>query len=362
MIPFKSKKCLLKCVGRFKMMGQWTAARQNHGRSGFGRRKARIREGNCMRSSTRPDPHREGLLLDTYRDELVDRITRFLPEDGRKAPLPGLYLVRLSSPTNLYHSVFEPAFCVVAQGCKEVWVGNRCFRYDPYHYLIATLGLPAASRVVEASSRRPYLTVRLDLDPVMISSILMETGYVAPKRGSSEVSAFDVSPLDFYLLEAVVRLLRLAETPAEAAVLAPLVTREIVFRLLQGKQGNRLRQLAVIDGQRHRVAHAIERIRREFNRPLRVERLAREVGMSVSAFYRSFRAVTGMSPLQFQKRLRLNEARRLMITQDRDAATAALEVGYESPSYFSREYKRLFGVPPVRDVQEFRRTWTGVGR
>lgn len=314
-----------------------------------------------MRSSIHPDPHREGLLLDTYRGELVDRIVRFLPQDGRKEPLPGLHLVRLSSPTNLYHSVFEPAFCVVAQGCKEVWVGNRRFRYDPYHYLIATLGLPAASRVVEASSRRPYLTARLDLDPVVISSILMETGYVPPKRGSSEVSAFDVSLLNLDLLEAVVRLLRLAETPAEAAVLAPLVTREIVFRLLQGEQGSRLRQLAVVNGQRHRVAHAIERIRRKFTRPVRVERLAREVGMSVSAFYQRFRAVTGMSPLQFQKRLRLNEARRLMITQDLDAATAALEVGYESPSYFSREYKRLFGAPPATDVQEFRRTWTGGG-
>jgi AraC-like DNA-binding protein len=183
---------------------------------------------------------------------------------------------------------------------------------------------------------------------------MVEAGYPAPgDRGP--VRAFDVSPLDEGLLDAVLRLLRLLDAPAdEARFLRPLVTREIVFRLLKGEQGGRLGQIAVLGGHAHRIAGAIERLREDFDRPLRIEDIARKSGMSVSGFHHHFRAVTAMSPLQFQKRMRLQEARRLMIGEDLDAASAGFRVGYSDASHFTREYKRLFGAPPMCDVERLR--------
>src|SRR5215217_623531 len=176
-----------------------------------------------------------------------------------------------------------------------------------------------------------------------------------PCGPSTAVRAFDVSPLDAGLLDAVVRLVGLQDSPAEEArFLRPLVTREIVFRLLKGEQGGRLRQIAVLGGHSHRIARALERLRKDFDRPLRIEDIARELGMSVSGFHHHFRAVTAMSPLQFQKRMRLQEARRLMLGEDLDAASAGHRVGYGDASQFTREYKRLFGAPPMRDVERLR--------
>ncbi|GAB4240774.1 MAG: AraC family transcriptional regulator [Acidobacteriota bacterium] len=297
-------------------------------------------------------------LREIYLKELIDHLQRLLPGDGHAEPVVGLHLFRVSSPTDLRHGVLEPALCVIAQGAKELTLSGRRYRYDPYHYLIVTLGLPVTTRVVEASPERPYLSLRFDLAPELVGSVLVQSGYRLQER-SSPVAALDVSPLETGLLESVVRYVRLARDPEEARVLAPLVRREIVFRLLQGAQGDRLQHVAVLHGKRHRISRAIARMRREFDRPLRVEDLAREAGMSLSAFYQHFRAVTGMTPLQFQKRLRLYTARERMILQDLDAATAAFEVGYESPSHFSREYKRLFGASPARDVQRLRRTLLG---
>jgi AraC-like DNA-binding protein len=172
------------------------------------------------------------------------------------------------------------------------------------------------------------------------------------------VKAIDVSPLDAGLLDAVVRLVRLLDSPTEARFLAPLVTREIVYRLLTGEQGGRLRHTAVLDGHSHLIARALERLRKDFDRPLRIEDIARELGMSVSGFHHHFKAVTAMSPLQFQKQQRLQEARRLMLGEDLDAASAGYRVGYGDASHFTREYKRLFGAPPMRDVERLRETAT----
>jgi AraC-like DNA-binding protein len=183
---------------------------------------------------------------------------------------------------------------------------------------------------------------------------MAEAGYLAPGNHAA-VRAFDVGPLDTGLLDAVVRLVGLLDSPAEeASYLRPLVTREIVFRLLKGQQGSRLRQIAVLGGHGRRVARALERLREDFDRPLRIEDVAREAGMSVSGFHHHFKAVTAMSPLQFQKRMRLQEARRLMLGEDLDAAGAGYRVGYSNTSQFSREYKRLFGAPPARDVEQLR--------
>jgi AraC-like DNA-binding protein len=288
-----------------------------------------------------------------YREELAGLITQAVRQDGRVEVLPGLYLNRSSTPTNPLHGVSEPSFCVIAQGSKEVLLGESVYRYDAAHYLLATIELPVVSRVIEASAERPYLSLRVVLDPALVGSVMVEAGHLSLRNGG-DVRAMDVSPLDMELLDATVRLARLLDKPSEVRVLRPLVTREIIYRLLMGEQGARLRHLALLGGQSESIAAAIERLRREFNQPLRIESIAREVGMSVSGFHHQFKAVTAMSPLQFQKQLRLQEARRLLVGEHVDAASAGYRVGYEDASQFSREYKRLFGLPPMRDVERLR--------
>jgi len=296
---------------------------------------------------------REAHRAQANRGELVERIARAIREDGRVEPLKGLRLHRASSPTESVHGMSGPAFCVIAQGSKEVLLGDNRYQYDPAHYLLATVELPVVSQVIEASQERPYLSLRLKLDPTIVGSVMVEAGHFSP-RSHANVRAINVSPLDASLLDAAVRLVRLLDTPAEAPFLAPLITREIVYRLLMGEQGDRLRHIAVQGGHTHRIARAIERFRKEFDQPLRIDDIARELGMSVSSFHHHFKAVTAMSPLQFQKRMRLQEARRLMLGEGLDAASAGYRVGYNDASHFNREYKRLFGLPPLRDVERLR--------
>ncbi|MDP9412142.1 MAG: AraC family transcriptional regulator [Actinomycetota bacterium] len=316
-------------------------------------RDAGTREGAPVDSTNHRQQEREEQRVQASRDELVERLARAVPDDGTAMPLDGLLLRRASSPMELGHSVSYPSVCVIAQGSKELRLGDTRHRYDPAHYLITTAALPIASRVVEASPEHPYLGLVLRLDPTLVGSVLIEAGHLAP-RSQSAVQAIDVSPLDAGLLDAVVRLVRLLDTPTDARVLAPLITREIVYRLLVGAQGGRLRQLAALGGATYHVTRAIERLRQDFDRPLRIEALAHEYGMSVSGFHHHFRAVTAMSPLQFQKQLRLQEARRLMLGEHLDATSAGYRVGYDNASHFSREYKRLFGAPPIRDVERLR--------
>jgi AraC-like DNA-binding protein len=290
------------------------------------------------------------------QEELADRIARMLPHDGTTDPQPGLSLARLAAPPAApIHAVLEPSFCVIAQGAKEVLLGHERYRYDPAHYLITTMGLPAVVRVVEASPERPYLGLRLTLDPALVTSVMVESAALPPRGGDgSGVPAVDVSALDADLLDATLRLVRLADRPDEYRALAPLVLREIVYRLLRGEQGGRMRQLATLGGQVHRIARAVDKLRQDFAKPLRVEDVARELGMSVSGFHAHFKAVTAMSPLQFQKHLRLQEARRLMLSENLDAGEAGYRVGYDDQSHFSRDYKRHFGDPPMRDVERLR--------
>ncbi len=297
---------------------------------------------------------RETQRAQAGRDELVERVARAVREDGAVEAPGGLRLLRQSSPTPEDHGVSSPAFCVIAQGSKEVLLGDDCYRYDANRYLITAAALPTATRVTEASEERPYLGVVLGLDPTLVGSVMVEAGHPAPGDRAA-VRAFVVSPLDSGLLDAVLRVLRLLDSPAEEArFLRPLVTREIVFRLLKGEQGGRLRQIAVLGGHAHRIARAIERLREDFDRPLRIEDIARESGMSVSGFHHHFKAVTAMSPLQFQKRMRLQEARRLMLGEDLDASSAGHRVSYGDASHFPREYKRHFCAPPMRDVARLR--------
>ena len=296
---------------------------------------------------------READRMQANREELTERIAQAIQRDGTIEPLKGLHFNRSSSPSECIHSVSIPAFCVIAQGSKEVLLGSDRYQYDPMHYLLATAELPVVSQILEASTKKPYLSLRLDLDPTLVGSVMVEAGYPSAQRGAN-VKAIDVSPLDANLLDAVVRLVRLLDSPAEAHVLAPLIKRETIYRLLMGEQGNRLRHIAVLGGYTHHIARAVERLRKDFNQPLRIESIARELGMSVSGFHHHFKSVTAMSPLQFQKQLRLQEARRLMLGENLDATGAAYRVGYDDASHFNREYKRLFGAPPMRDVERLR--------
>jgi AraC-like DNA-binding protein len=292
-------------------------------------------------------------LAQSLRREFVGRIARLVSGDGVVEALPGLFLARASAPGGVRHTVYGPSLCVIAQGSKEVLVGEERLRYDPGRYLLATLELPVVSRIVEASPEKPYLSLRLNLDSTLVASVMVEAGHL-PDGNDEGARATTVSALDYELLDAIVRLVRLADSPEGARVLAPLVAREVVYRLLAGEQGPRLWHLAARNGQRRRIAEAVARLRRDYDKPLRVEELARETGMSVSGFHAHFKAVTAMSPLQFQKQIRLQEARRLMLSEDVDAAGAGFRVGYGNASHFSREYKRLFGAPPLRDKTRLR--------
>ena len=294
----------------------------------------------------------------------MERIARALRQDGTVEPTKGLELHRSSFPRQVVYGMYDPGFCVIAQGSKEVLLGDKCYRYDPAHYLLATAELPVVSQVVEASHLRPYLSLCLSFDAALVGSVLAEAAHNTPHdtargtaRGHAGVRAIDTSPLDAGLLDAVVRLVRLLDSPAdEARVLTPLVTREIIHRLLLGEQGQRLRRIAMVGDHGHRIGRAIEQLCREFDRPLRIDDIARALGMSVSGFHFHFKAVTGLSPMQFQKQIRLQEARRLMLGEGLDAASAGYRVGYNDASHFSREYKGFFGASPLRDVERLRET------
>ena len=314
---------------------------------------AETREEALMDVINNQQAEHEAQRMQVNREELVERIARAIREDGTVQPLPGLSLNRISVPKGPVHSVTVPSFCVIAQGSKEVLLGDSRFQYDPFHYLLATIGLPTVSRVLAASKEHPYLSLRLELSPAVVSSVMVEIGHALPS-GSADSRAVDVSPLDANLLDASVRLVRLVDSLDEAQILMPLITQEIIYRLLLGEQGGRLRHMTIQEGYTPDIARAVERLRQDYDQPLRIEQIARELGMSVSGFHHHFKAVTAMSPLQFQKRLRLQEARRLMLGEDLDAASAAYRVGYNDASHFNREYKNLFGVPPMRDVQRLR--------
>jgi len=287
------------------------------------------------------------------REELIERMLRAADKDALLEVFPGVFIYHSSKPTECVPSVFKPAFCVIAQGSKSVLLNDESFDYDSGHYLISTLDLPIVSNVVEASREKPYLNLRIDLDPVLVASVIMESG-IKVKKSDAAVKAMDVSPLDADLLDAVVKLVRLLDTPEEMKVLAPLIIHEIVYRLLKGAQGARLSHLITTEGDASRVSTAVQKLREKIDQPLKVENLARELGMSVSGFHHHFKAVTAMSPLQYQKQIRLQEARRLMLGEGMDVASASFRVGYEDPSYFSRDYKKLFGAPPQRDIAKLR--------
>jgi AraC-like DNA-binding protein len=287
-------------------------------------------------------------------EELVRLLERRTGWDGRhETAIPALKLYRFSHPTEPAPVLQEPAVYVVVQGRKQLTLGGETYVYDRSRYLAVSVDLPVVGNVFEASPDQPYLCMTLTVDPRELAALIVETGRPAP-RDDHDGRALYLSPLRAPLLDGFLRLVRLLDTPEDVPVLAPLILREVNYRLLQSEQFGRLAQMAIGDGRLRRVSGAISWIKEHFAEPLQVEALANRVHMSPSALHQHFKAATAMSPIQYQKRLRLQEARSLLLAGAPSADAVAYEVGYASASQFSREYARLFGQPPRRDAERLR--------
>jgi AraC-like DNA-binding protein len=305
---------------------------------------------SSISSGEAPDATRRAALC-AELGALLERRTG--SDGGHETAIPELTLWRFSHPTEPAQGIQEPAVYVVVQGRKEVTVGDETYVYDPSQYLAVSLSLPAVSRVVEASPDAPYLCMTLRVDARELAALIVETGRPAP-RDDHDGRALFVSALEVPLLDGFLRLVELLDAPDDIPVLAPLILRELHYRLLQGEQHGRLAEIAIGDGRLRRVAGAIAWIKDHYAEPLQVEDLAKRVSMSASALHAHFSAVAGVSPIQYQKRLRLQEARRLLLSSGTSAEAVAYQVGYASASQFSREYARLFGQPPRRDAEAMR--------
>ncbi|AKG37064.1 AraC family transcriptional regulator [Paenibacillus durus] len=286
------------------------------------------------------------------QQELARCIDRLVRTDGtHPTAIPSLRLIRTSTVSEPLHTVHEPSLCVIAQGSKLLALAQETFKYDPASYMIASVHLPVCGQIIQASEDSPFLGIQLGISTDQVLDMMKETssawrGKISSGRG---ISVSKTKPL---LLDVIIRLVRLLEMPQDIPVLAPLTIREILYRVLQDEQGDLVRQFAVMGSHAQCVARVIQLIHSGYDQPLRIEKLAKEVNMSPSSLHQYFKKVTAMSPIQYQKQLRLQEARRLLISESIDATHAAYKVGYESPSQFSREYARMFGRPPKNDVKQ----------
>jgi AraC-like DNA-binding protein len=272
--------------------------------------------------------------------------------------VPGLSLFRRDAPTEPITGMYEPSICMVAQGAKRVLLGDDTYVYDAHHYLITSVHLPTIVQIIEASPEKPYLGLRLKLDLREISQLMVDSNLPQPRAQQSS-RGMATGEVTLQLLTAFQRLIDLLAEQQDIPILAPVIQREIIYRLLVGDQGERLRQIASAGSQSNQIARAIDWLKGNFTQPLSIDDLAAQASMSTSTFHHHFRSMTALSPLQFQKLLRLQEARRLMLAERMDAANAAFQVGYESPSQFSREYNRMFGAPPLRDITNLRQLAAG---
>lgn len=286
--------------------------------------------------------------------KLVDTLNRHVPADGiHSSPIPGVSLVRSGTPTMPMPVVYEPTLCLVAQGRKQAMLGTMAYVYDASRYLVASVDLPVMGSVIEASEAEPYLCLVLNLDMPTLSELALRYPTDDEPQGvpSTGIALNDTSA---ELLDAAVRLAGLLDSPNDIDALAPLVVREILYRLLTGSGNGTLRQMARADSRLNQIAKAISWIRNHYKEACRIDEISAIAGMSRSTFHSHFKAVTSMSPLEFRDQLRLQEARRLMVAEAADAADAGYRVGYESPSQFSRHYLRMFGLPPARDAGRLR--------
>lgn len=280
--------------------------------------------------------------------------SRVLKPGDYVTSIAGLGFFRREHPTPPVVCIVEPSIIIVAQGEKQLWVGGEGYPYDTTRFLVTSLDLPANSEVLAASPEQPCLGLTFKLDLRMLAELITQ-GDLPPTRERSVTKGVGIGSMTAAMLASFERLLALLDEPEAIPVLAPLIQREIHYRLLKSDQAGRLRQITSVDGQGYRIAKAIDWLKLNYTSALRVDELAAHVQMSTPTFHHHFRQLTAMSPLQYQKWLRLNEARRLMLNEHQDVSSAAFKVGYESPSQFSREYSRLFGVAPKRDIAALRK-------
>lgn len=288
------------------------------------------------------------------QQELAKLIERYSKQDGvHSTPIPSLFFIRESIITEPISRVTDPSFCIILQGEKEVLLGEKRFRYGPADYIVASVDLPVTGQVIKATSAAPYLALKLVFTPSQILEVLSDSEIrVGPRKNAKR--AMFVSKAEPSLFDAVIRLARLLDNPKHIPVLSPLFTKEILYWVLQGPHGDALEQMALEGSNASRIRKVIEHIINNYDRSFRIEELAEIANMSVASLHRHFKEVTAMSPIQFQKQLRLQEARRLLLAESTDVAGVAFQVGYESQSQFSREYSRMFGYPPREDISRLR--------
>jgi AraC-like DNA-binding protein len=291
------------------------------------------------------------------RTELTKLIECHTGKDGsHETDIPSLYFSRYSNVTGPNYGVYKPSLCIIVQGMKEVVLAQERYGYGPTDYLIASVNLPITGQVTEASSENPYLALKLEFTPNQILEVLRDSQITINQKEIAKRGMY-VTQIELSLLDAVTRLARLLDNPNDIPVLAPLFTKEIIYRVLQGQHGVTLGQIAIEGSSTHQISDVIEHIMNNYHQSFRIEELAEIANLSVSSLHRHFKEVTAMSPIQFQKQLRLQEARRLLLSESTDATEAAFRVGYESPSQFSREYSRMFGLPPKEDINRLKATY-----
>nr|WP_320114687.1 AraC family transcriptional regulator [uncultured Desulfuromonas sp.] len=291
---------------------------------------------------------------DAVQNSLAEAIARWTCDcDVHQTKIPGLMLLRHEHPTEPRVGLTEPSVCIIAQGAKRIHLEDEVFDYDAHNYLLSSLHVPASYQIITASPDQPYLGLVLKFDMKELSQLMIDSNLPSPRTTSVD-RCMATGELTLPLLSTFQRLVALLDEPESVPILAPMLHREILYRLLVGDQGAKLRQIASGGSRSHQIARAIDWLKGNFSQQLKIEDLAEIANMSASSFHSHFRAMTSFSPLQYQKHLRLQEARRLMLAEDLDATRAAYQVGYESSSQFSREYRRLFGAPPLRDVSNLR--------
>ena len=286
--------------------------------------------------------------------ELAALIGKYSKKDGlNDTAIAPLHCFKMSAPSAEMPVLYNASLCLVVQGEKEVMLEDETYHYVASQFLVISVDLPATGHVTVATPEKPYLCLQVDIDPRQLSELITETVRTEMQGAPSERALF-VGTTNDQLTDALLRLARLLDTPQDIPLLAPMVIREIYYRLLNGSYGRRIAQIAIHGTKMQRIARVIQRLKSKLSEPIRVEDLAEMAHMSPSSFHSHFKKVTTMSPLQYQKRLRLLEARRLLLVGGTDAASAAYRVGYESASQFSREYSRMFGAPPISDVANLR--------
>ncbi|OWQ90407.1 hypothetical protein CDN99_13725 [Roseateles aquatilis] len=295
--------------------------------------------------------------LQALRAQMVDLTLRHVGSEGSHATaIPCLQLIKACSiAPRTAPALYEPGVVVVLQGRKKVELGNETLYYDPLHFLLVSMTMLPKGQVIDATPEKPYLCVRVSCDTQTLAELMLEVGPASTDVAPRAQSGLNVAPVSEPLLGATLRLMQLLDSPEDQRVLGPLLQREIFYRVLTGPLGPRLRTLAVQDSATRRLSRAIDELNRRFHEPISIDELAEVAHMSASTLHQRFKQLTSMSPMQYQKQLRLQHARRLMLADGIDAAAAAHQVGYESASQFSREYRRLFGTPPRADIEQMQR-------